>query len=245
MNLTLFDLDGTLIETDSDHAFGDFLVRNGWVDPVEFKQRNDAFYADYQAGCLDLPAYVAFATSGWRNRPLAESQALRERFMAEVMRPALRQQAQALVQRHVQAGDLVAIVTATNEFVTAPIAQAFEVPHLIALQLERDEQGRATGAIRGTPTFREGKITRVVQWLGELGHQAQEADSPADPSADSPADPPSDSIRRLFSRITVYSDSINDLPLLEWATHPVATNPAPSLAEVAQQRGWPILRLFP
>ena len=235
MNLTLFDLDGTLIETDSDHAFGDFLVKNGWVDPVDFKRRNDAFYADYQAGCLDLSAYVAFATSGWRTRPLHEAHALRERFMAEVMRPALQAPARELVQRHLQAGDLVAIVTATNEFVTAPIAQAFEVPHLIALQLERDAHGRATGGIAGTPTFREGKIARVVQWLQGLGHGvSQGPQGLLQPEA----------ARRAFERITVYSDSINDLPLLEWATHPVATNPAPSLADVAQQRGWPILRLF-
>ena len=223
MNLTLFDLDGTLIETDSDHAFGDFLVQHQWVDPIEFKRRNDAFYAEYQAGHLDLPAYVAFATSGWRDRPLAESLALRERFMAEVMRPALSPASRALVRRHQQAGDLVAIVTATNEFVTEPIAQAFDVSHLIALQLERDAQGRATGAIRGTPTFKEGKIRRVQDWLLGLGHAAG---------------------RESFKRITVYSDSINDLPLLEWATPPVATNPAPSLADVAQQRGWPILQLF-
>ncbi len=223
MNLTLFDLDGTLIETDSDHAFGEFLVRNAWVDPQEFKRRNDAFYADYQAGCLDLPAYVAFATSGWRHRPVHEALALRERFMAEMMRPALKPAAHNLVRRHQEAGDLVAIVTATNEFVTEPIARAFGVDHLIALQLERNGHGQATGAIRGTPTFREGKIQRVTQWLQDQGHtQGREA----------------------FDTITVYSDSINDLPLLEWATHPVATNPAPSLADIAQQRGWPILRLF-
>jgi len=223
MNLTLFDLDGTLIETDSDHAFGEFLVRHAWVDSVEFKRRNDAFYADYLAGCLDLPAYVAFATGGWRHRPLKEALALRERFMAEMMRPALKPAAQALVKRHQDAGDLVAIVTATNEFVTEPIAREFGVEHLIALRLERDAQGQATGAILGTPTFREGKIRRVDEWLRALGH----ADG-----------------RNAFDTITVYSDSINDLPLLEWATHPVATNPAASLAEVAQQRGWPILRLF-
>lgn len=223
MNLTLFDLDGTLIETDSDHAFGDYLVRRGWVDAVEFKRRNDAFYADYQAGCLDLPAYVEFATSGWRGRAVEEAEALRQDFMAEVMAQAIGGRARELVRGHQQAGDLVAIVTATNEFVTEPIARAFGVAHLIALQLEQDAQGRATGAIRGTPTFREGKIQRVGHWLGQLGH-AQGRDA--------------------FDRVTVYSDSINDLPLLEWATHPVATNPAPSLASVAQERGWPILHLF-
>ena len=223
MNLTLFDLDGTLIETDSDHAFGDYLVRRGWVDATEFKRRNDAFYADYQAGCLDLPAYVEFATSGWRNRSLDEAEALRRAFMDEVMASAIRAPARELVARHQGQGDLVAIVTATNEFVTAPIAQAFGVDHLIAVQLERDGQGHATGAIRGTPTFREGKIKRVGDWLQALGH---------------------DRGREAFHKVTVYSDSINDLPLLEWATHPVATNPAPSLASIAQDRGWPILRLF-
>lgn len=223
MNLTLFDLDGTLIETDSDHAFGDYLVSQGWVDAGEFKRRNDAFYADYQAGCLDLPAYVAFATSAWRNRPAPEALALRERFMREVLGPQIRPAARELVERHRRAGDLLAIVTATNEFVTEPIAQAFEVPHLIALQLERDAQGLATGAIRGIPTFREGKIRRVQDWLTAMGH---------------------DRGREAFETITVYSDSINDLPLLEWATHPVATNPAPSLATVARERGWQVLQLF-
>lgn len=227
MNLTLFDLDGTLIEHDSDHAFGDYLVRRGWVDEGEFKRRNDAFYADYQAGCLDLPAYVEFATSAWRHRPLQEALALREDFMHEVMGPAIHPQALELVRRHQRQGDLVAIVTATNEFVTEPIARALGVQHLIALQLERDAQGRATGRIHGTPTFREGKIARVQQWLVDLGHARSLTDA-----------------RSAFHEVTVYSDSINDLPLLEWAHRPVATNPAPSLAEVAQARSWPILRLF-
>ncbi|MFZ9429839.1 MAG: HAD family hydrolase, partial [Burkholderiaceae bacterium] len=120
-------------------------------------------------------------------------------------------------------GCQVMIVTATNEFVTRPIAQLLGIEDLIAVELERDAQGQATGAILGTPTFREGKIRRVDEWLRALGHAAG---------------------RNAFDTITVYSDSINDLPLLEWATHPVATNPAASLAEVAQQRGWPILRLF-
>lgn len=223
MRLTLFDLDGTLIPTDSDHAFGDFLVHQGWVDADHFKRRNDAFYADYQAGCLDLQAYIEFATAGWRTRPLADQYALRAQFMAEVMTPMIHPQAQQLVRQHQEAGDRVAIVTATNEFVTQPIAQAFGVDTLIAVRLARDAQGLATGAIDGIPTFREGKITRVEAWLSTLGI---------------------DNSRTTFSRITVYSDSINDLPLLEWATHPVATNPAPSLEAIAQERAWPILRLF-
>lgn len=221
MNLTLFDLDGTLIATDSDHAFGQFLVDRGWADRVEFTRRNDAFYADYLAGRLDQAAYIEFATAPWRCRPAAQAEALRADFIRERILPAVHASALDLVRRHQAAGDRVAIVTATNEFITRPIADLFGVPTLLALELERDAQGRATGRIRGTPTFREGKIARVSQWLAGTG------DAPA-----------------AFERITVYSDSENDLPLLEWATHPVATNPGAGLLSVAQSRGWPILRLF-
>ena len=221
MNLCLFDLDGTLIETDSDHAFGEFLVSIGWADGENFRRRNDAFLADYQAGRLDLAAYLDFATSAWRARPLDEAVAVRADFMRQVMAPAVRAPALALVRRHQRSGDRVAIVTATNEFVTRPIAEAFGVDQLIAIRLARDENGHFDGTALGVPSFREGKIVRVTQWLGEQGLQ-----------------------RESFERITVYSDSMNDLPLLEWATHPVATNPGPELARLARARGWPILNLF-
>lgn len=221
MNLTLFDLDGTLIPMDSDHAFGGFMVDVGWVDGAAWGARNDEFFAQYNAGTLDLAEYIAFATSAWRSRPLAEALAMRERFMAEVMKPALRPEAVALVEKHRAAGDLIAVVTATNEFVTAPIAQAFGIEHLIAVQLQRDGAGRYTGAIQGVPSFREGKIRRVEDWLQSLGAQWQQ-----------------------FERVNFYSDSTNDLPLLERVSHPVATNPSPSLAQIATQRGWPQLQLF-
>lgn len=221
MNLTLFDLDGTLIATDSDHAFGEFMVAIGWADGDTFRQRNDAFFADYQAARLDLAAYLDFATGAWRNRPEAEALAARERFMREVMRPALHERALALVRGHQAAGDQVAIVTATNEFVTRPIADAFGVSDLIAVELARDTLGRINGMVRGVPSFREGKIVRVEQWLATQGRRRED-----------------------FDRITFYSDSTNDLPLLEWATHPVATNPGPALAAIARERGWPLLNLF-
>jgi HAD superfamily hydrolase (TIGR01490 family) len=221
MNLTLFDLDGTLLPTDSDHAFGEFMVRIGWTDGEAFRRRNDGFYADYLAERLDMAAYVDFSSSAWRTRPLDEALAARERFMQEVVAPQLLPAAQALVEQHRAAGDLLAIVTATNEFVTRPIAEAFGVPDLIAVELARDAQGRVTGAMQGVPSFREGKIVRVEQWLARQGCR--------------PAD---------FERITVYSDSGNDLPLLEWATEPVATNPSPALARQRLERGWRILRLF-
>lgn len=221
MNLTLFDLDGTLIPMDSDHAFGGFMVQMGWVDGGVWGARNDEFFAQYNAGTLDLPAYIDFATSAWRGRPLDDALAMRERFMDEVMRPALRPEALALVEKHRAAGDMLAIVTATNVFVTEPIAAAFGVEHLIAVNLKRDSEGRYSGEIDGIPSFREGKIARVESWLQEQGAQWSG-----------------------FERVTFYSDSTNDLPLLERVSHPVATNPSPSLAGIASARGWPQLHLF-
>jgi HAD superfamily hydrolase (TIGR01490 family) len=221
MNLTLFDLDGTLIPMDSDHAFGGFMVEIGWADGATWAARNDEFYAQYQAGRLDLDAYIDFATSVWRSRPLDEALAMRRRFMDEVLAPMMRDNARALVRKHQEAGDLVAIVTATNEFVTAPIAEAFGVPHLIAVQLQRDQTGHYTGAVQGVPSYQAGKITRVRQWLAAEGRAWDE-----------------------FEQVHFYSDSMNDLPLLELVSHPVATNPTPALQALAVERGWPILKLF-
>ena len=221
-DLCLFDLDGTLIPIDSDHAFGEFLISAGWVDAAHFRARNDAFYQDYLEGRLDLHAYVEFATSAWRSRPLAQAEAIRERFMREVLSPSLHESAVSLVRGHIERGDLVAIVTATNEFVTAPIARAFGVEHLIAVRLEREPDGHWSGRVRGTPSYREGKVVRVHDWLAGLGHSLGD-----------------------FDRISVYSDSPNDLPLLELASDPVATNPSQALEAIAADRGWRILKLFP
>ena len=220
--LALFDLDGTLIPGDSDHAFGEFMVQLGWVDADAHRRANDAFYLQYQAGTLDIDAYIDFTTGAWRNQPLAEQAAASARFIAEVMQPRLLPPAFALLRQHQQAGDLVAIGTATNEFITRPIADAFGVPHLLAVRLQRDAQGRATGRIDGVPSFREGKIDRVHQWLAGLGHSLAD-----------------------FESSVFYSDSTNDLPLLELVRDPVATNPSPALEAIALQRGWRILRLFP
>ena len=221
MRLTLFDLDGTLLPTDSDHAFGEFMVRIGWADPQEHARRNDAFFQDYQAGRLDMHAYIDFATASWRDRAAEDLQRMSERFMAEVITPHLREPARALVARHRLRGDRLAIVTATNDFITGPIAQAFGIDTLIATELERDAQGRVTGRIRGTPCLREGKIERVSQWLAQQG-----------------------TLWDAFEEVTFYSDSTNDLPLLELVTHLVATNPAPALAKIAAARGWTVLNLF-
>lgn len=221
MNLALFDLDGTLIPGDSDHAFGEFMIAQGWVDPALHRRRNDEFYRQYQAGCLDIDEYIDFTTAAWRSRPLAEQQAASARFMAEVMAPQLQPPAFELLQRHRDAGDLIAIVTATNEYVTRPVADALGVEHLIAVQLARDAAGRATGRIAGVPSFREGKIARVHGWLQGLGHRLDD-----------------------FGHTVFYSDSTNDLPLLELVREPVATNPSPALEAIARDRGWRILRLF-
>lgn len=219
--LALFDLDGTLLPGDSDHAFGEFLIAQGLADGAAHRARNDAFYADYQAGTLDIVAYTEFATAPWRGLDAAALAQLQARFVAEVVEPMIRPQALALIERHRAAGDLLAVVTATNDFVTRPIARRLGVPTLIATELERDAGGRATGAIRGVPAFRSGKIARVAQWLAADGLALEG-----------------------FEQSVFYSDSANDLPLLEIVSHPVATNPGRGLREIALARGWPILNLF-
>ena len=221
MNLALFDLDGTLLAIDSDHAFGEFMVRIGWADGEAFRRANDAFYAQYQAEQLDVAAYIRFATSVWRERSARELADASGRFIDEVIRPAVHDNARALLRKHAEAGDRIAIVTATNEFVTRPIATLFGVDALIATELQRDAEGRVTGELRGVPSFREGKVARVRQWLAQQGLCCED-----------------------FDRISFYSDSTNDLALLEQVSHPVATNPAPALERIAAARGWPILRLF-
>lgn len=220
MKLALFDLDHTLLPLDSDYAWGEFTARIGWTDPVEFTRRNDAFFAQYQAGQLDVHAYVRFATEAVRQHgPQAAAEAHR-RFMDEVIRPGIRPAALQLLQRHRAAGDTLVIVTATNEFVTRPIAQALGVEELVAVELARGPDGWYNGDILGTPSFREGKVARVAQWLAQRGLSWGDVHT------------------------TFYSDSTNDLPLLEQVHRPVATNPGAGLRAIAQERGWPILDLF-
>ncbi len=219
--LALFDLDYTLIPIDSDHAWNSFTAALGWHNSVEFNQRNDAFYEQYKAGTLDIFEYVRFATEALRQQGALKSEAAHAEFMVSVVQKAIRPQARALVQEHQAAGDTVVIVTATNEFVTRPIAKFFGVPELIAIELARDPQnGWFNGEIAGTPSFREGKVKRVEEWLARRGLNWEQVES------------------------TFYSDSMNDLPLLEKVTHPVATNPEDRLRAIALDRGWRILELF-
>lgn len=221
MKLALFDLDHTLLPIDSDYSWGQFTLDIGWCDPGHFKARNDQFFADYQAGTLDVHEYVRFATEAIRLRGEAAALAAREEFMARVIGPAIRPQALDLVKKHQDAGDRVLIVTATNEFVTRPIADAFGVSELIAVQLARDTSGWITGEIDGIPSMRAGKVQRMELWLADHGLGWGDVDA------------------------TFYSDSLNDLPLLEKVAHPVATNPDDRLRRIAAERGWRILDLFP
>ena len=218
--LALFDLDHTLLPLDSDYEWGEFTTRIGWTDPIEFGRRNAEFFAHYQAGTLDVHDYVRFATEAFCGRGAQQAGEAHERFMREVITPAIRPQALELLRTHQQAGDQIIIVTATNEFVTRPIAAALGVQELIAVELERDAQGWFTGEIRGTPSMRDGKVQRMQQWLDARGLQWSGVET------------------------SFYSDSWNDVPLLERVDHPVATNPDTRLRALAQERGWRILDLF-
>jgi HAD superfamily hydrolase (TIGR01490 family) len=218
--LALFDLDHTLLPLDSDYEWGVFTTRIGWTDREEFGRRNDAFFAHYQAGTLNVHDYVRFATEAVRERGAQAADQAHARFMREVITPAIRPAARALLQAHREAGDEIVIVTATNEFITRPIAQALGVDELLAVQLARDASGWITGEIDGHPTMREGKVLRMQQWLEQRGLDWSGVES------------------------TFYSDSMNDVPLLEKVDHPVATNPDARLRALAQQRGWRILDLF-
>lgn len=218
--LALFDLDGTLIPRDSDHAFGEFLVKLGWADGAAFRQANDRFYEDYLHGRLDMAAYVDFATAPWRERPPGELSEVLERFVDEIVRPMLHGTALDLVRRHRDAGDRLAIVTATNEVVTRPIAALFGIEHLLAVEPE-EVDGRFSGRYRGTHTYREGKVRAVEAFLAARGTTLEACE---------------DSV--------FYSDSINDLPLLQRVRRPVATNADDRLRAIATARGWATLELF-
>ncbi len=221
MNLALFDLDNTLLPLDSDYEWGQFLVRAGAVEPAAFAARNAEFYAQYQNGTLDPIEYHEFALGTLSRFPRQQLDAWHAEFMDEIIRPSIRPEALALIARHKDADDMVAIITATNRFVTGPIASALGIHHLIAAEPEVAADGTITGRLVGTPPFGPGKVINTQAWLASLGRTLGD-----------------------FGRSTFYSDSQNDIPLLSAVTHPVATNPNASLAAHAQAHGWPILQLF-
>jgi len=219
VKLALFDLDNTLLAGDSDYEWGQFLVDRGVLDRDSYEAQNAAYFEQYKAGTLDIHEYLGFAL-----RPLAEHSPeelarWHEDFMRTRIAPMIGEPARALVRKHVARGDLCAIVTATNSFVTAPIARAFGIAHLIATEPE-SRDGRFTGRVMGTPCFREGKIARVDAWLAASGRPLSG-----------------------FAESTFYSDSHNDLPLLERVSRPVAVDPDPQLAAEAARRGWPVISL--
>lgn len=223
-NLTLFDLDHTLLPLDSDYAWGEFTTQIGWTDPVEFKQRNDEFFAQYKKGELRISEYVRFATQAIKDQGASKSIAAHAQFMSATIQPAIKNAATDLIAKHRAAGDQLVIVTATNEFVTRPIATALGIDNLIAVQLEKDESvggtGWITGEIKGVPSAHEGKVTRVAAWLKTKNLSWKDVHT------------------------TFYTDSINDIALLEKVNVPVATNPDARLRAVAVERGWQILELF-
>ena len=219
MNLALFDLDNTLLSCDSDYEWGQFLVDRGVIGRAEYEAQNAAFYEQYKAGTLDIHEFLGFALRPLADHSPAELERWHADFMATRIRPAMGSKAMALVRSHLEARDLCAVVTATNSFVTSPIAREFGVPHLVATEPER-VNGRFTGRVAGEPCFREGKIARVEAWLSAEGRGMRD-----------------------FARSTFYSDSHNDLPLLERVTHPVAVDPDPTLAGEAGRRGWPVISL--
>ena len=219
--LALFDLDHTLIPLDSDYQWADFLARTGRAgDPAAARARNDELMESYNRGELTAEEAAQFMLGLLAAHDPHDLAHWHEEFMRDVIRPKLTPQAIELVRKHLGADDLCAVVTATNSFVTAPIARAFGIPHLIATD-PQFRAGRYTGKIQGTPSFKEGKVKRVNDWLGGLGLKLDD-----------------------FESSHFYSDSTNDLPLLEVVTHPVVTNPSASLHEIATQRQWPVLRLF-
>lgn len=221
MNLALFDLDHTLLPIDSDYEWGQFLVRIGAVDPDQFARRNAEFFAQYQAGKLDPVEYLEFSLGTMAQFSRKELDAWHQQFMDEVIRPAILPSVLDLLRRHQDAEDLMAIITATNRFVTEPIARELGVEHLIAAEPEFTPEGEFTGKLLGVPTSGEGKVIHTQQWLADMGQSLD-----------------------CFEQSHFYSDSQIDIPLLSVVTHPVATNPNAKLEAHAKAQGWPLLKLF-
>jgi HAD superfamily hydrolase (TIGR01490 family) len=217
--LALFDLDNTLLSGDSDYAWGQFLIEQGVLDRAAYEAKNDRFYRQYKAGELDIHEFLEFQLAPLARHSREQLDAWHAGFMRAKVEPMIRKKGLALVQHHRNEGHLCAIVTSTNAFITAPIAREFGIEHLLATELEVHD-GQFTGRPSGTPCFREGKVTRLAEWLGGRGQTLAS-----------------------FSASWFYSDSLNDLPLLERATRPVAVDPDETLCREAQARGWQITSL--
>lgn len=219
MNLTLFDLDNTLLKGDSDFEWSQFLISIGVLDRELFEAKNLEFYEQYKAGTLDIHAFLDFQLKPLSRHSRKTLDEWHRQFMQVKVMPMISQAARDLVEKHRQADDVCVIITATNSFVTAPIAREFGVDNLIATEPEQHD-GEFTGSVAGVPSFREGKITRLNKWLSRNGW-----------TLDS------------FADTVFYSDSLNDLPLLNLVKHPVAVDPDATLRAHADKNGWPIISL--
>ena len=216
MALSLFDLDNTLLAGDSDYEWGRFLVTKGLVDEAYYEAENNRFYEQYKQGTLNIYEFSAFSFQPLAERSMEELEQLHKEFMEQIIRPMIGERAQALVDEHKEQGDLVMVITATNSFITKPIVQAFGIEHLLATE-PKIINNRYTTEIDGTPCFHEGKVQRLESWLTENNMSLQDS--------------------------CFYSDSINDLPLLEKVDRPVAVNPDEKLAALAQQKNWESISL--
>jgi len=219
MRLALFDLDNTLLSGDSDYEWTQHLVNKGVLDRATFEARNTAFFEQYKAGTLDIHEFLDFQLQSLARNTRADLDTWHAEFMEIRIRPMISPQARQLVKKHQDNGDLCALVTATNSFVTGPISREFNIPHLIATVAAQDN-GQFTGKPRGTPSFREGKVSRVEEWLESMGLWSG-----------------------CFERSWFYSDSLNDLPLLSIVSDPVAVDPDSTLRAHAESAGWMILNL--
>jgi HAD superfamily hydrolase (TIGR01490 family) len=217
MQLAIFDLDNTLLAGDSDYLWGRFLVEQGLVDGAAYEQQNQVFYDQYVAGTLDIHAFARFSLAPLAAHPTAALHAWRAQFLREKIEPIVAPLAPALLERHRAQGDHLLITTATNRFITEPIAELLGVDSLIATDPELVD-GRYTGRLTGIPNFREGKVQRLDLWLAQHAPQGT-------------------------TRTSCYSDSHNDLPLLMRADRPVAVDPDDRLRALAQARGWPVISL--
>ncbi len=214
--LALFDLDNTLLAGDSDHGWGEFMVAQGLVNTDEYGTKNDAFYQDYLAGSLDMVAYAEFALAPLMQHEATELSTIHKKFMQTTVIPMIAPKTQALLKQHREAGDVLVIITATNDFITAPIAEHLGIPHLIATPTEVIN-GRYTGKLSGAPCFKAGKIDKLYHWMALNGYSIEGA--------------------------CFYSDSHNDLPSLALVDEPIAVDPDATLEAHAQSHGWPVISL--
>jgi HAD superfamily hydrolase (TIGR01490 family) len=216
MSLAIFDLDNTLLADDSDYLWGQFLVDQGKVNAAYYEQENERFYQEYKAGTLDINKFLKFSLKPLADNSLEDLHNWRAQFMINIIQPILLKPAQALVKKHHDRGDTLLIITATNSFVTSPIAKSYEVANLLATTPEL-VNGQFTGKTHGTPCFQEGKVTRLNQWLQKT--------------------------KLSLEGSYFYSDSHNDLPLLKLVTYPIAVNPDELLRQYAIKENWPIISL--